>query len=121
MSSLTVTERHLWLTLANMRESERATFLNAPLSPTGLFGPAVNGIVDRFSEVQKTTQAMNLFLPRRSSSAAAALEISLLREALTSVQLDLRLRSDDRAAALNHALPAATGRLPHGDLDLRSR
>ncbi|XP_056128453.1 uncharacterized protein LOC130106389 [Rhinichthys klamathensis goyatoka] len=69
MAALTATERHLWLTLADMRESEHATFLNAPLSPTGLFGPAVNGIVDRFSEVQKTSQAMNLFLPRRSSSA----------------------------------------------------
>ena len=70
MASLTVTERHLWLTLADMSERERAVFLNAPLSPTGLFGPAVSGIVDRFSEVQKASQAMNLFLPRRSSSAA---------------------------------------------------
>ena len=70
MASLTITERHLWLTLADMREAERAVFLNAPLSLSGLFGPAVSGIVDRFSEVQKTTQAMKLFLPRRSNSAA---------------------------------------------------
>ena len=70
MASLSVTERHLWLTLADMRESERAVFLNAPLSPTGLFGPAVSGIVDRFSEVKKTSEAMNLFLPRRSRPAA---------------------------------------------------
>ena len=70
MASLTVIERHLWLTLADMGEQERSVFLNAPLSPTGLFGPAVSGLVDRFSEVQKASQAMNLFLPRRSSSAA---------------------------------------------------
>ena len=70
MAALTVIDRHLWLTLADMSESERAVFLNAPLSPTGLFGPAVSGIVDRFSEVQKASQAMNLFLPRRSSPAA---------------------------------------------------
>ena len=49
MAALTVIDRHLWLTLADMSESERAVFLNAPLSPTGLFGPAVSGIVDRFS------------------------------------------------------------------------
>ena len=70
MASLTVIERHLWLTLADMGEQERSVFLNAPLSSTGLFGPAVSGLVDRFSEVQKASQAMNLFLPRRSSSAA---------------------------------------------------
>ncbi|CAM4514717.1 unnamed protein product [Leuciscus chuanchicus] len=70
MASLTITERHLWLMLADMSESERSVFLNAPLSPTGLFGPAVSGIVERFSEVQKASQAMNLFLPRRSSSSA---------------------------------------------------
>ncbi|XDV11143.1 hypothetical protein PO909_000161 [Leuciscus waleckii] len=70
MASLTVTERHLWLTLDDMGEAERSVFLNAPLSPTALFSPAVSGLVDRFSEVQKASQAMNLFLPRRSSSAA---------------------------------------------------
>ncbi|KAG1925027.1 hypothetical protein F2P79_025808 [Pimephales promelas] len=69
MAALCVAERHLWLTLTDMGESERAAFLNAPISPTGLFGSAVTGIVDRFSEVQKATQAMNLFLPRRSSSS----------------------------------------------------
>jgi LSD1 subclass zinc finger protein len=70
MASLCVSERHLWLTLTDMGDSERAAFLNAPLSPSGLFGSAVTGIVDRFSEVQKATQAMNLFLPRRASSSA---------------------------------------------------
>ncbi|XDV25663.1 hypothetical protein PO909_029542 [Leuciscus waleckii] len=63
-------DRHREAPLVDARRHEGSVFLNAPLSPTGLFGPAVNGIVDRFSEVQKTTQAMNLFLPRRSSSAA---------------------------------------------------
>ena len=70
MAAICVAERHLWLTLADMGDSERAAFLNAPLSPSGLFGSAVTGIVDRFSEVQKASQAMNLFLPRRASSSA---------------------------------------------------
>jgi hypothetical protein len=70
MAAICVSERHLWLTLADMGDAERAAFLNAPISPSGLFGSAVTGIVDRFSEVQKASQAMNLFLPRRASSAA---------------------------------------------------
>jgi hypothetical protein len=70
MAAICLSERHLWLTLADMGDSERAAFLNAPLSPSGLFGSAVTGIVDRFSEVQKASQAMNLFLPRRASSSA---------------------------------------------------
>ncbi|CAM4629912.1 unnamed protein product [Leuciscus chuanchicus] len=69
MASLTVTERHLWLTLSDMKESDRATFLDTPVAPSGLFGPAVKGFSERYSEVQKTSQAMRHFLPKRSSSA----------------------------------------------------
>ncbi|XDV36517.1 hypothetical protein PO909_006278 [Leuciscus waleckii] len=70
MASLTVTERHLWLTLSEMSESERAAFLDAPLSPSGLFGTSVKDFAERFAEVQKASQAMKHFLPKRSSSAA---------------------------------------------------
>ncbi|CAM4732670.1 unnamed protein product [Leuciscus chuanchicus] len=70
MASLTVTERHLWLTLSEMAESERTAFLDAPLSATGLFGSSVKDIGERFAEVQKASQAMKHFLPKRSSSAA---------------------------------------------------
>ncbi|XDV39747.1 hypothetical protein PO909_008938 [Leuciscus waleckii] len=74
MASLTVTERYLWLTLSEMSESEseseRAAFLDAPLSPAGLFGTSVKDFAERFAEVQKASQAMKHFLPKRSSSAA---------------------------------------------------
>ncbi|XDV24344.1 hypothetical protein PO909_028555 [Leuciscus waleckii] len=70
MASLTVTERHLWLTLSEMAESERTAFLDAPLSATGLFGSSVKDFAERFAEVQKASQAMKHFLPKRSSSAA---------------------------------------------------
>ena len=70
MASLTVTERHLWLTLSEMSESEHAAFLDAPLSPAGLFGSSVKDFAERFAEVQKASQAMKHFLPKRSSSAA---------------------------------------------------
>ncbi len=41
MSTMVVQERHLWLSLADMKEVDKARFLNAPVSQTGLFGDAV--------------------------------------------------------------------------------
>ncbi|XDV14306.1 hypothetical protein PO909_014578 [Leuciscus waleckii] len=61
--------RHLWLTLSDMSDSDLATFLDAPV-PSGLFGPSVKGFTEHYSKVQKASQAMRHFLPRRSSSAA---------------------------------------------------
>ncbi|CAM4452228.1 unnamed protein product [Leuciscus chuanchicus] len=61
MASLTVSERHLWLTLSEMAESERTAFLDAPLSATGLFGSSVKDFAERFAEVQKASQAMKHF------------------------------------------------------------
>ncbi len=49
----------------------RVSFLDAPISPSGLFGPAVKGFAERFTEAQKASQAMRHFLPKRSSPAAA--------------------------------------------------
>ncbi len=38
MSTMVVQERHLWLCLADMKEVDKARFLNAPVSQTGLCG-----------------------------------------------------------------------------------
>ncbi len=71
MASLVVLERHLWLTLTEIKNADRVSFLDAPISPSGLFGPAVEGFAERFTEAQKASQAMRHFLPKRSSPAAA--------------------------------------------------
>ncbi len=71
MASLVVLERHLWLTLMEIKDADKVPFLDAPISPNGLFGPAVEGFAERFTEAQKVSQAMQHFLPKRSSSAAA--------------------------------------------------
>ncbi len=71
MASLVVLERHLWLTLTEIKDADRVSFLDAPISPSGLFGPAVEGFTERFTEAQKASQAMRHFLPKRSSPAAA--------------------------------------------------
>ncbi len=71
MASLVVLGRHLWLTLTEIKDADRVSFLDAPISPSGLFGPAVKGFAERFTEAQKASQAMRHFLPKRSSPAAA--------------------------------------------------
>ncbi|XDV32563.1 hypothetical protein PO909_003350 [Leuciscus waleckii] len=38
MGSLVALHRHLWLTLSGMRDADKRQFLDAPVSPTGLFG-----------------------------------------------------------------------------------
>ncbi|KAL0148327.1 hypothetical protein M9458_056389 [Cirrhinus mrigala] len=53
MAALVATERHLWLTLSDMKEKDRVFLLDAPLSPSGLFGDAVNSVVDRYQEARK--------------------------------------------------------------------
>ncbi|ROL45991.1 hypothetical protein DPX16_15550 [Anabarilius grahami] len=71
MASLVVLERHLWLNLTEIKDLDKTAFLDAPVSPSGLFGPAVDGFTERFTAAQKSSQAMRHFLPKRSSSASA--------------------------------------------------
>lgn len=42
--------RHLWLTQADLKDSDSKTLLNAPITPSSLF---VDSVVERFSEAQK--------------------------------------------------------------------
>lgn len=44
-ASLVVLECHLWLNLAEIRNTEKMAFLDCLDLPKGLFGPAVNGFV----------------------------------------------------------------------------
>ncbi len=60
MASLVVLERHLWLTLTEIKDADRVSFLDAPISPSGLFGPAVKGFAERFTKAQKASQAPDL-------------------------------------------------------------
>ncbi|KAL0173474.1 hypothetical protein M9458_029442, partial [Cirrhinus mrigala] len=72
MAALVATERHLWLTLSDMKEKDRVFLLDAPLSPSGLFGDAVNSVVDRYQEARKQAAAFQRFLPRRTPAHGAA-------------------------------------------------
>lgn len=43
MANLMVLERHLWLNLTEIKDADKTVFLDSPVSPTGLFGSAVDG------------------------------------------------------------------------------
>ncbi len=70
MSTLVVQERHLWLTLADMRESDKHRFLDSPISQAGLFGEAVEDFAQQFPAAQKQTEAFRHILPRRSAAVS---------------------------------------------------
>lgn len=67
MGFLVVLHRHLWLTLSDVQEADRKTLLNAPISPAGLFGDAVEKVTERYSETKKA-KAMSHVIPRRAPS-----------------------------------------------------
>ncbi len=60
MAALVAAERHLWLTLVFL--------MNAPLAPFGLFGDAINSVIDRYQEARKQAAAFQQFLTRDRSS-----------------------------------------------------
>lgn len=64
MASLVVLECHL----REIKETDKVPFLDAPVSPSGLFGPAIEGFAKRFTSVQKLSQAMQHFQPKRCQS-----------------------------------------------------
>ncbi len=70
MSTLVVQEHHLWLTLADMRESDKHRFLDSPISQASLFGEAVEDFAQQFSAAQKQTEAFRHILPRWSAAVS---------------------------------------------------
>ncbi len=48
MAAMVVTERHLWVNLADLRKKEKGFLLDAPISPSELFGTSVETVVEKF-------------------------------------------------------------------------
>lgn len=58
MATLVVQEHHLWLYLADMRDIDKARFLDAPISQAGLFGDTISDFTQEFLAVKEQTSAM---------------------------------------------------------------
>lgn len=69
---MVVLEQDLWLNVLEIKDMDWTAFRDSLLTPTSLFGPAVHGFVECFTAVQKSSQAVHQFLPKRSSSAAVS-------------------------------------------------
>ncbi len=61
-----------WLNLAEMKDVDKARFLDAPISQGGLFGDTVEGFAQQFSAVQQQTETIQHILPRRDAPSTAA-------------------------------------------------
>jgi hypothetical protein len=87
MAAMVSTERHLWLNLTGIKDKDRAFLLDAPVSPSGLFGDAVNTVATRFREAKRYEEAFVRFLPRRAQASGLSATqsrpgpVSLRREA----------------------------------------
>ncbi len=68
--ALVATERHLWLNLSNIKGKDKNFLMDAPIFPSGLFGGAVNSVIERFQESAKQAA--------RNSSPAAFISPGLL-------------------------------------------
>ncbi len=55
-----------------MKEKDKVPFLDAPVSSNSLFGPAVEGFAEHFTEAQKSSQAMNFYAMHGCSTLPSA-------------------------------------------------
>ncbi|XP_073782045.1 uncharacterized protein [Danio rerio] len=71
MSTLVVQKCHLWLSLADMSNVDKARFLNAPISQAGLFGDTVGEFTQEFSTVKEQSKAMGKDIDQRARKTAS--------------------------------------------------
>ncbi|XP_013888234.1 uncharacterized protein LOC106535711 [Austrofundulus limnaeus] len=67
MASTVVAQRHLWLTLSDVPDRDRATYLDEPVMAAGLFGQSLDVIQAKFELRKKQAEALRCIIPRRDS------------------------------------------------------
>ncbi len=68
MAAMVATERHLWMNLSDIGEKEKRFLLDAPVSPSELFGTSVETVVKKFKEAKVRSAAFKSCITRRSRS-----------------------------------------------------
>lgn len=71
MGTTVVAQRHLWLTLTDMPDRDRASYLDEPVSPEGLFGQSLDAMQTSFDLRKKQAEALQNVLPRRDAKPKA--------------------------------------------------
>ncbi len=67
MASTVVAQRHLWLTLSDVPDQDRAVYLDEPVSAEGLFGQSLDAMQAKFELRKKQTEALSSIIPRRDA------------------------------------------------------
>ncbi len=68
MAAMVVTERHLWVNLADLEKKEKGFLLDAPILPSELFGTSIETVVEKFREARARSAAFKTLISRRSRS-----------------------------------------------------
>ncbi len=68
MAAMVVTERHLWVNLADIGKKEKGFLLDSRVSPSEFFGTSVKTVVKKFREAKARSAAFKTFIPRRFRS-----------------------------------------------------
>ncbi|KAI2645180.1 Lamina-associated polypeptide 2, isoform alpha [Labeo rohita] len=68
MAAMAVTERHLWVNLADLGRREKGFLLDVPVSPSELFGTSVETVIEKFREAKARSAAFKTFIPRWTRS-----------------------------------------------------
>ncbi|KAL0188890.1 hypothetical protein M9458_015989, partial [Cirrhinus mrigala] len=63
MAAMVVTERHLWMNLADIGRKEKGFLLDSPVSASELFGTSVETVVEKFKEAKACSAAFKSFIP----------------------------------------------------------
>ncbi|XP_059424804.1 ribonuclease inhibitor-like [Carassius carassius] len=77
MSMLVVQERHLWLNLAEMRDMDKARFLDAPISQVVLFGDTVEDFAQQISDCSITEEGYKALSSALRSNPSHLIELDL--------------------------------------------
>ena len=67
MASMVVAQRHLWLTLSDSPDRDRAVYLDEPVSANGLFGQSLDTIQAKFDLRKEQTEALSSIIPIRDA------------------------------------------------------
>ncbi|KAI2654735.1 Lamina-associated polypeptide 2, isoform alpha [Labeo rohita] len=79
MGAMVVTERHLWVNLADLGKKERGFLPDAPVSPSELFGASVETLVEKFRRAQRPSKPLFLIGPDLSPNSKGVLARLVLR------------------------------------------
>lgn len=52
MAAVVAVEKHLWLSLLGIRESDKTDLLDAPVLPSRLFGTAIEMVLEKYREAR---------------------------------------------------------------------